>query len=386
MSNSICSLLFSIAYALASSLLYSDNQINDLHKRIQQTRWPDEINDQYWSHGTKMSFLKDLSKYWVDEFNWKDQEKKINDIGSFKFKTNSGLSIHFLHAKSNHKDAVPLVMTHGWPGSIQEFIKIIPIIQKESKIPVDIICPSLPGFGFSDKPKSTGMNSKEIAKLQHELVMALGYKKYVVQGGDWGATVSKWMAELFPEHCIGIHLNLVIAFPPNTEDPMEGVTDKELKLLENFNKYKTQGYGYYEIHKTKPQTIGYGLNDSPVGLAAWISEKFYGWFEGNDNNLVVTNDEVLSIISLYWFTESITSSARLYKENGDFGFSFNSIQQPMAGAIFKKDIMLPPKVWAENIYNIVQWNEYDGGHFAALEKPMQLARDINLFIQKLNLD
>ena len=363
-----------------------DEQISDLYNRIKHTRWPDEINDQYWSHGTKKSFLKDLSKYWVDEFNWKDQEKKINDIGSFKFKTNSGLSIHFLHAKSGHKDAVPLVMTHGWPGSIQEFIKIIPIIQKESEIPVDIICPSLPGFGFSDKPKSTGMNSQEIAKLQHELVMALGYKKYVVQGGDWGATVSKWMAELFPDHCVGIHLNLVIAFPPEDENPMDGVTDHELAMLENYNKYKENGFGYYEIQKTKPQTIGYGLNDSPVGLAAWISEKFYGWFEGNDNNLVVTNDEVLSIISLYWFTESITSSARLYKENGDFGFSFNSIQQPMAGAIFKKDIMLPPKVWAENIYNIVQWNEYDGGHFAALEKPMQLARDINLFIQKLNLD
>ena len=363
-----------------------DEQISDLYNRIKHTRWPDEINDQYWSHGTKMSFLKDLSKYWVDEFNWKDQEKKINDIGSFKFKTNSGLSIHFLHAKSDHKDAVPLVMTHGWPGSIQEFIKIIPIIQKESEIPVDIICPSLPGFGFSDKPASTGMNSKEIAKLQHELVMALGYKKYVVQGGDWGATVSKWMAELFPDHCIGIHLNLVIAFPPEGENAMDGITDHELAMLENYNKYKENGFGYYEIQKTKPQTIGYGLNDSPVGLAAWISEKFYGWFEGNDNNLVVTNDEVLGIISLYWFTESITSSARLYKENGDFGFSFNSIKQPMAGAIFKKDIMLPPKVWAENIYNIVQWNEYDGGHFAALEKPMQLARDINLFIQKLNLD
>ena len=364
----------------------NDAQIEYLHKKIELTRWPDEINNEFWSHGTSMSFLKDLSKYWINDFNWRTHEKVLNDIGSYKFTSKTGLEIHYLHVKSNNKNALPLVMTHGWPGSIQEFIKVIPLIQEKSDRPIDIICPSLPGFGFSDKPHNLGMNSEEIAKIQHELMIALGYKKYIVQGGDWGATVSKWMAELFPENCIGIHLNLVIAFPPNTDNPMEGVTDKELKLLENFNKYKTQGYGYYEIQKTKPQTIGYGLNDSPIGLAAWISEKFYGWFDGNDNNLVISNDEVLSIISLYWFTESITSSARLYKENGDLGFSFNSIKQPMAGAIFKRDIMLPPKVWAEKIYNVVQWNEYDGGHFAAMEKPLQLAEDINLFIQKLNLN
>ena len=362
-----------------------DSQIELLHKKIELTRWPDEINNEYWSHGTSMSFLKELSEYWINNFNWRVHEKELNDIGSYKFTSKTGLDIHFLHAKSIEKNALPLVMTHGWPGSVQEFIKIIPIIQEQSNRPIDIICPSLPGFGFSDKPKELGMNSEEIAKIQHELMMALGYKQYVVQGGDWGATVSKWMAELFPENCIGIHLNLVIAFPPNTENPMEGVTDSELQLLENFNKYKTQGYGYYEMHKTKPQTIGYGLNDSPIGLAAWISEKFYGWFDGNDNNLVISNDEVLSIISLYWFTESITSSARLYKENGDFGFSFNSIQQPMAGALFKRDIMLPPRVWAEKIYNVVQWNEYDGGHFAAMERPEELSNDVIQFIDKLKL-
>jgi len=362
-----------------------DTDIGLLHKKIELTRWPDEINNEFWSHGTDMSFLKNLSKYWIHNFNWRAHERKLNNIGSYKFTSKSGLDIHFLHAKSNKKNALALVMTHGWPGSIQEFIKVIPLIQNQSPRPVDIICPSLPGFGFSDKPKKLGMNSEEIAKIQHELVIGLGYKQYVVQGGDWGATVSKWMAELFPDNCIGIHLNLVIAFPPNTENPMEDVTENELKLLENFNKYKTQGYGYYEIQKTKPQTIGYGLNDSPVGLAAWITEKFYGWFDGNDNNLVISNDEVLSIISLYWFTESITSSVRLYKENGDFGFSFNSVQQPMAGALFNKDIMIPPRAWAEKIYNIVQWNEYDGGHFAAMEMPKELSNDVIQFINKLEL-
>ena len=363
----------------------SDKDIDELRTKIKLTRWPDEINNERWSHGTSLSFLKKLSKYWLDDFDWRIHEDQINKIGSYKFKTKSGLKIHFLHSKSNKKNAIPIVMTHGWPGSIQEFLKIIPILHKESKIPIDIICPSLPGFGFSDKPKETGMNSKKIAKLQHELMMNLGYKKYVVQGGDWGSTVSKWMAELYPEHCIGIHLNLVIAYPPEGEDPMEGVTSAELKMLENYDKYKTQGYGYYEIQKTKPQTIGYGLNDSPIGLAAWISEKYYGWFEEKSNNLVISNDEVLSIISLYWFTQSITSSARLYKENGDFGFSFNNINQPMAGAIFKRDIMLPPRAWAEKIYDVVQWNEYEGGHFAALERPETLAKDLIKFINKLEI-
>ena len=365
------------------NICIDQEQIDQLHTKLNLTRWPDEINDEFWSHGTGMHFLKDLSAEWLNTFNWRDHEEKLNKIGSYKYKTKSGLKIHFLHSKSNKDGAIPLVMTHGWPGSIQEFIKIIPIIHSKSNIPIDIICPSMPGFGFSDKPTSPGMNSENIARIQHELMCALGYEKYVVQGGDWGATVSKWMAELYPENCIGIHLNLVIAFPPDGPDYMKGVTPNEIKLLENFNKYKSQGYGYYEIQRTKPQTIGYGLNDSPIGLAAWIAEKFYGWFDTKTNKLVVSNDEVLSIISLYWFTETATSSARLYKENGEIGFSFNKIIQPMAGAIFKKDIMIPPRAWAEEIYNVVQWNEYDGGHFAALEKPEILANDIISFISKI---
>ena len=176
---------------------------------------------------------------------------------------------------------------------------------------------------------------------------------------------------------------MVIAWPPATEDSMQNVTEYEQKLLANYDKYKEQGFGYYEIQKTKPQTLGYGLNDSPVGLAAWIVEKFYGWFEGEDNKLVVSNEEVLAIVSLYWFTQSITSSARLYKENGDLGFSFEKIIQPMAGAIFKRDLIAPPKAWAEQIYDVVQWNTYDGGHFAALEQPDALSDDIIKFVNKV---
>ena len=191
------------------------------------------------------------------------------------------------------------------------------------------------------------------------------------------------MAELYEDSCIGIHLNMVIAWPPATDDLMKNVTEAEQKLLANYDKYKEQGFGYYEIQKTKPQTLGYGLNDSPVGLAAWIVEKFYGWFDGEDNKLVVSNEEVLAIVSLYWFTESITSSARLYRENGDLGFSFENVTQPMAGAIFKRDLIAPPKVWAEQIYDVVQWNIHDGGHFAALEEPDALSEDIIKFVTKV---
>jgi pimeloyl-ACP methyl ester carboxylesterase len=191
------------------------------------------------------------------------------------------------------------------------------------------------------------------------------------------------MAELFPDNCIGLHSNMVLAWPPADKDPMEGVSSEEERLLSNYDKYKQEGFGYYEIQKTKPQTVGYALNDSPVGLAAWIVEKFYGWFDGEENKLVVSDEEVQAIISLYWFSESITSSARIYKENGDLGFSFEKISQPMAGAVFKRDLIAPPRAWAEEIYNVVQWNIYDGGHFAALEKPETLSKDILNFIENL---
>ena len=363
-----------------------DKDIEQLHQKIDLTRWPDEINDYKWTLGTKKSFLENAINVWRNDFNWREHETKLNDVGSFKYKTTSGLEIHFLHKKSNSKNAVPLLLTHGWPGSIQEFLKIIPLLTKgRNGIDFDVVCPAIPGYGFSDKPKELGINSKEVAKIEHELMIALGYKKYVVQGGDWGATISKWIAELFPDHCIGLHLNLVLAFPSEEDDPMEGVTPEEVKGMENFKKYQEKGYGYFAIQSTKPQTIGYSLNDSPVGLAAWIIEKFHAWASKESDQLVVPLDEVLAIISLYWFTESITSSARLYYENGPLGFSLNKVTQPMAGAIFEDEIARPPRIWAEKIYNIAQWNIYPGGHFAALENPEVLSNDIYNFVEKLQI-
>ena len=363
-----------------------ESKIDDLYKRIDLTRWPDEVNDEIWTLGTKKSFLKDSVQYWRNDFDWKIHEKQINDFGSYKFKTRDDLEIHFIHSKSDSENSIPIIITHGWPGSIQEFFKIIPLLNKDKDgLSFDVVCPSMPGYGFSDKPSQKGYDSKKIAEINHELMTALGYKKYLVQGGDWGSTVSKWSAELFPNEVLGLHLNLVIAFPPEKDDPMEGVTDQEKVLLGRYAKYLELGSGYFEIQRTKPQTLGYSLNDSPVGLAGWIIEKFHSWTDDERDKLIVSLEDVLSIVSLYWFSESITSSMRLYNENGREGFSKSKVEVPTGCALFKNEIMLPPKAWAEEIYNLVHWEHYDGGHFAALEKPETLEKDIRLFVQKLKI-
>ena len=368
----------------------SKKTLNNIYKKVREFPFNDIQQMNGWLHGTNHAYLKKISKYWTSKFNWKLQEKKINKFNNYIANVD-GINIHFIKQNGSGKKPNPLLILHGWPGSFVEFLHIVEKLTHPEKFggnkeeSFDVIIPSLPGFGFSDKPKEVGMDSKQIAILQHELLTALGYDKYIVQGGDWGATISKWMAELYPDHCIGIHLNMIIAWPPADKDPLENTSEDEQKLMVNYEKYKEQGVGYYEIQKTKPQTLGYGLNDSPIGLAAWIVEKFYGWFDGEENKLVVSNDEVLAIVSLYWFSESITSSTRLYKENGDLGFSFENIKQPMAGAVFERDLIAPPRAWAEEIYNVVQWNTHKGGHFAALEQPESLSADIIDFIKKLNI-
>ena len=206
-----------------------------------------------------------------------------------------------------------MLLTHGWPGSVQEFLKMIPLlINGKDGIEFDVVCPAIPGYGFSDKPTERGMNAQEVAKLENELMLALGYEKYIAQGGDWGSMITKWIAELFPENCLGIHLNLVIAFPPEGQDPLEGVSAEEAEGMKNIEKYQATGYGYFAIQSTKPQTVAYGLTDSPAGLAGWIIEKFHAWTNDNENKLVIPLEEVLAIISLYWYSNSIASSMRLY--------------------------------------------------------------------------
>ena len=362
------------------------SKIDLLHEKIALTRWPDELNDNKWSLGTSLDYLKKATHAWVNDFSWRDHEALINNAGSHMFHSSSGLDIHFLHSKSKHKNAYPLVMTHGWPGSVQEFLSIIPILNEGiDGVSFDVVCPSMPGYGFSSKPNDFGMNSQEIAKINHELMLALGYKKYIAQGGDWGATVSKWMADQFKDSCKALHLNLVLAWPPDSDDPMQGVTEEEIEGMKNFEKYQEKGFGYFAIQSTKPQTVAYGLNDSPIGLAAWIIEKFHAWTDDNSDQLVIPLDHVLSIVSLYWYTETISSSMRLYYENGQTGFSFDYVDQPTGCAVFDHEIAKPPKAWAEKIYNIKHWDTHPGGHFAAMENAKILAESIVNLVKKGDL-
>ena len=370
-----------------------ESVLDDLRDRLSRTRWPDQINDDAWTYGTDLQYLKSLCDYWRDGFDWRAEEAKLNRFPQFTTEI-AGLNIHFIHARSKEPDALPLIITHGWPGSISEFVKIIgPLTDPvshggEARDAFHVVCPSIPGYGFSDAPRKPGMNPEQVARIEAELMSRLGYARYGTQGGDWGAIISTLMGKADPAHCIGIHLNMVSASPPaGIQNPAEGLTARELGYLKETQEYMTSGRGYYHIHSTRPQSIGYGLSDSPAGLAAWILEKFHAWSDCNGNvENCFTKDELLTNITLYWATGTITSSMRLYLEMARAGSGFppKDIEVPVGGAIFPKDIIKVPRSWAEKSYNLIHWTEMpSGGHFAALEKPELLVDDIRKFFRKV---
>lgn len=371
----------------------SEEALADLNRRLQQTRWPDEVG-QDWRYGTDLTYLKDICDYWLNTFDWRAQEQKLNQFDHFKTEIEPGRQLHFIHSRSSNPDALPLLMTHGWPGSIAEFSEIIPILtepqehggQREDAF--HVICPSIPGYGFSDAPTEPGFDQKQVALGHINLMEQLGYEKYVVQGGDWGSAISSWTARLAPEQVLGLHLTLIFAgFPKHKSDPFEGVTDQEKMLLESRQQHMVDGTGYQAIQGSKPQTLGYGLNDSPAGLAGWIIEKFHGWCQHDGNlELAVSRDELLTNIMIYWITQTITSSSRLYFESAHVQnnlFEHGRIATPTGCAMFPGELYQPPRVWADELYNIVHWTiQPRGGHFAALEQPALLAEDLRLFFRR----
>tara|TARA_R110002072_G_scaffold89232_4_gene199895 strand:- start:17834 stop:18982 length:1149 start_codon:yes stop_codon:yes gene_type:complete len=371
----------------------SEEALADLNRRLQQTRWPDEVG-QDWRYGTDLTYLKDICDYWLNTFDWRAQEQKLNQFDHFKTEMEPGRQLHFIHSRSSNPDALPLLMTHGWPGSIAEFSEIIPILtepqehggQREDAF--HVICPSIPGYGFSDAPTEPGFDQKQVALGHINLMEQLGYEKYVVQGGDWGSAISSWTARLAPEQVLGLHLTLIFAgFPKHKSDPFEGVTDQEKMLLESRQQHMVDGTGYQAIQGSKPQTLGYGLNDSPAGLAGWIIEKFHGWCQHDGNlELAVSRDELLTNIMIYWITQTITSSSRLYFESAHVQnnlFEHGRIATPTGCAMFPGELYQPPRVWADELYNIVHWTiQPRGGHFAALEQPALLAEDLRLFFRR----
>tara|TARA_E500000331_G_scaffold353622_1_gene404714 strand:+ start:23381 stop:24532 length:1152 start_codon:yes stop_codon:yes gene_type:complete len=352
--------------------------INDLKTRLQQTRWPDEETPDDWSQGVPLAYAREVCEYWGSEYDWREQEARLNRFDHYTAEVDR-LPIHFIHQKSAATGARPLLITHGWPGSVVEFHKVIePLTDPVShggkeEDAFHVICPSLPGYGFSGKPSATGYGVGKIAEIWDELMLGLGYDAYFAQGGDWGSAVTTAIGLQNKGHCKGIHLNMPSAGP--TREARENPDEKDLRAMQGSKDYQDWDSGYSKQQSTRPQTLGYGLADSPSGQAMWILEKFWRWTDcdGHPEN-ALTREEMLDNIMLYWLTNSGASSARLYWEsfNRAFGGSGdNRVQLPTGCSIFPKEIVPTPKSWAENRFpNIVYWNELDkGGHFAAFEQP-----------------
>jgi microsomal epoxide hydrolase len=375
-------------------LAISDDAILDLHARLDRTRWPDQLDDVGWSYGTELNYLRELVDYWRHAFDWRQAEAAINRFDQYLLAID-GLDTHFIHQRSPHAGAMPLIISHGWPGSIVEFLELIPRLTEPEKYggraedAFHVVAPSLPGYGCSAAATAPGMTPHKIAQRHLELMTALGYERFVAQGGDWGTMVSRATAELAPERCRGLHLNMVLAEPPPAmADPTAGLDEHERQALQDRQRMVTDGFGYYRQQSTRPQTLAYGLNDSPVGLCGWIAEKFQAWTdcEGEIRN-AVSWDALLTNISLYWFTGTIGSSVRLYKEHEVAqrqrpGLPY--IDVPTGGAIYPCELMRPPRAWAERHYRLVHWFEAErGGHFAAFEQPQVFAADLWRFKQQL---
>jgi pimeloyl-ACP methyl ester carboxylesterase len=363
--------------------------LDDLKRRLAAVRWPDKGVATDWSQGVPLPRAQEFIEYWRTRYNWRRAESSLNSLPQFRTQID-GLGIYFLHVRSKHENALPIILTHGWPGSIIEFLQVIaPLVDPtthggKADEAFHVVIPSLPGFGFSDKPAEVGWRLPRIANAWAALMARLGYSHYVAQGGDLGAGVSSWMAKQRVSGLAAIHLNLPILFPPPPAPP-GGYTAAEQLALAQLGKYAADGSGYASIQSTRPQTLGYGLADSPVGQAMWIYEKFQAWSDNKgDPAEAISVDHMLDDITLYWLTDTAASSARLYFESFAKDFARMPIDLPVAVSIFKGDFFTPPKVWGNQTYSkLFYWNEVPkGGHFAALEQPELFVAELrNSFAQ-----
>ncbi|MFP6807139.1 MAG: epoxide hydrolase [Pseudomonadales bacterium] len=355
----------------------SDTELQELKSRLSVVRWPDEETPDDWTQGIPLAYMKEIHQYWLNEYDWRAREALLNQWDGFKTEID-GLGIHFLHIKSPVENARPLLLTHGWPGSIVEFQKVIgpltdPVAHGGSaEDAFHLVCPTLPGFGYSDKPTAPGWGIEKIATAWNTLMVRLGYKSYFAQGGDWGSIVTASIARQDLGNCKGIHMNMPIA-PPDPET-MNDLTEQEQSALAAMKFYQDHDSGYSKQQSTRPQTLGYGLSDSPIGQAAWIIEKFYQWMDckGQPEN-IVSKDELLDNVMMYWLPNAGASSARIYWES--FGNSTSSntnpITMPVGCSIFPKEIFKTSERWARKVFpQLIHFNILDeGGHFAAFEQP-----------------
>ncbi len=363
----------------------------DLRDRLARTRWPERETVDDWSQGIPLDYVRDLCAYWGSGYDWRPCEVALNGWGSHRARLDGGgpepLWIHFLHIPSKHPDATPLVLTHGWPGSVLEFRKVIGALsdpEAHGGDPADafhVVCPTLPGYGFSEKPTRSGWGVERIAAAWAQLMAGLGYDRYGAQGGDWGSAVTTAIGQQDTEHCIGIHLNMAVARPEPGD--MADLTEAEKGALGALTHYDQWDSGYSKQQSTRPQTVGYGLVDSPAAQAAWIVEKFWSWMDcdGHPEN-VLTRDELLDNVMMYWLPGAGASSGRLYWE------SFRSVRDgavtlPVGISVFPKEIFRVSRRWAERRFSDLRFfNEPQiGGHFAAFERPEQFVEDVTAFFR-----
>jgi pimeloyl-ACP methyl ester carboxylesterase len=356
-----------------------DSVLDDLRARLHNTRWPDAELVDDWSQGVPRGYLGDLCAYWTHQYDWRASETALNRFDQFVTEID-GLDIHFIHQRSPHPDAMPLLLSHGWPGSVVEFHKVIePLTDPtahggHAADAFHVVAPSLPGFGFSGKPTETGWGVERMGEVFATLMARLGHDRYVAQGGDWGSAITSAIGAQDPEHCAAIHLTLAMSSRPDRAPE----APDELKAAERIRHYMEWDSGYSTQQKSRPQTIGYALADSPVGQLAWIVEKFWAWTDcdGHPEN-ALSRDEMLDNVMLYWATDSATSSARIYWES--FGRARRQrVEIPTGFAVYPEEIVPPVRGWVNELYpNVEYWAEYDkGGHFAAFEVPETFVTDL----------
>ena len=374
-----------------------DAVIDDLRRRLDSARLPDQAPGEPWTFGIPVDVVREVLEHWRTTYDWREREARINAWPNFITEA-AGERVHFLHVRSPERDATPIVLTHGWPGSFVEFLDVIGPLSDPRAYggdPADafhVVVPSMPGYGFSGPTVQPGFGAHRVADAIAELMQQLGYERYIAQGGDWGAIVTRRLGEAYADRLLGVHFNMLFAFPA-ADDPaaMTGVTEAELARFGAAATRIADGTGYMAIQSTKPQTLAYGLTDSPIGLAAWILEKFQVWSDLDTGGLAATFgwDRLLDNVMAYWLTNTAGSAARLYAESRLQGHSADQpwtgrIDVPTGYANHPFELMQTPRAWADKRYNVVHWVEQErGGHFAAFERPEQFVRDLRAFGRSL---
>ena len=374
------------------SLPYSEQAVFDLRDRLERTRWPDTIEGSGWAYGFDRDYLEGMCRYWAQAFDWKHEVESLSSWKHFVADV-EGTRIHFVHERGRGPNAIPLLLLHGWPGSFLEMLKLIPLLTNpeahgaDLADSFDVIVPSLPGFGYSGPTRSAGINTRRISELLALLMCELGYERFAAHGGDFGAGVSCWLARKYPERLIGIHLNYIPgSYLPGLASDTQ-LSAEEFQFQRDEQEWEERWGAYSHLQLTTPLTLAYGLNDSPAALAAWVLEKFRDWADcDGDLEKRFTKDELLANVTLYWMTETIHSSCRLYFEGRKAPLHLNRGEQisvPCGIAHFPKEAPFPPRSWIERGYNVQHWTEMPrGGHFAAMEEPKLLAQDIRTFFRR----